>query len=214
MKIKTVIFDLDGTLLDTLTDLHLSVNFALDKFGYSPRSREEIRSFVGNGIKRLIGLCLPNDEANPDFEKVFAAFKEHYKDNCRNNTVPYHGISELLSKLKSKHIGIAIVSNKADFAVNELNEEFFKEYVSVAIGESADIPRKPAPDMIFVAMKNLNCEKHNSIYVGDSEVDIETAKNAGIPCISVLWGFRTEAELEKCGAKAFAEKPMDILKYL
>lgn len=214
MKIKTVIFDLDGTLLDTLTDLHLSVNFALNLFGYPPRSRDEIRSFVGNGIRRLIILSLPNGEDNPDFEKVFAAFKEHYKDNCRNNTHPYAGISELLEELKNKHINIAIVSNKADFAVKELNTQFFSRYVTLALGECEGIPRKPSPDLIFASMERLNSQQNNSIYVGDSEVDIKTAENAGIPCISVLWGFRSKEELKKAGGKLFAAHPKDILEFI
>lgn len=214
MKIKTVIFDLDGTLLDTLTDLQLSVNYALNMFGYSARSIDEIRSFVGNGIARLIELSIPKGRKNPDFEEVFATFKKHYADNCRNNTTPYLGIKELLNELKSMSVNIAIVSNKAQFAVDELNNNFFDQYVNIALGERDGIPRKPAPDLILSAMKILDSEKNNTIYVGDSEVDIKTAENSGLPCISVLWGFRTKAKLEAAGAKLFASKPNDILKYI
>ncbi len=214
MEIKNIIFDLDGTLLNTLTDLYLSVNFALNKFGYPPRTKEEIRTFVGNGIRKLVIKSVPNGEENPDFEDIFYAFKSYYKDNSMNNTLPYDGILYLLNELKKQNINLAIVSNKADFAVKDLNERFFKDYISVALGEIPDLPRKPKPQLIFKAMEMLGAAVNDTLYIGDSEVDILTAKNSNLPCICALWGFRTKEELIENGGVNFAELPMDILKYL
>lgn len=195
-----VIFDLDGTLLDTLEDLMDSVNATLTRFGYPQRTLEEIRRFVGNGAKVLIDLAVP---AGADPEPVYAAFREYYQKNCQVKTAPYPGIMEMLASL---HLPVAIVSNKPDSAVKALCAEYFPGVF--ALGESSDCPRKPAPDMVFKAMRDLGVDR--CIYVGDSEVDVATARNAGVPCLSVLWGFRSEDELVQAGATCFCRDPKDI----
>lgn len=195
-----VIFDLDGTLLDTLEDLKDAVNATLAKFGYPLRSLEEIRQFVGNGAKVLIQLAVPK---NADPEPVYDAFREYYQKNCQVKTAPYPGIAEMLGALK---MPVAIVSNKPDSAVKALCAEYFPGVY--ALGDSPDCPRKPAPDMVLKAMKDIGVE--NCIYVGDSEVDVATARNAGVPCLSVLWGFRSERELREAGATQFCHDPKDI----
>lgn len=209
---KSVIFDLDGTLLDTLEDLADSVNFALNKYGYKERTLKEIRAFVGNGVVRLMELALPNGKNNPQFESVLSDFKAHYAKNCKNKTKPYNGINELLKALKEENIKMAVVSNKFDAAVKELCKEYFGEYIAVAMGETAQVKKKPAPDTVFKAMEALN--DTDCVYVGDSEVDIETAKNASLPCISVTWGFRDKDYLKEVGGNIFADEPMEILDLL
>lgn len=193
-----ILWDLDGTLLDTLDDLMAAVNAALTRFGCPRRSREEIRSFVGNGAYRLIASSLPGTPADPDTEAVLAAFREHYKNHDRDNTKPYPGISEMLAKLD---MPMGIVSNKPDAAVKRLCADFFPGIY--ARGEVEGVARKPAPDGLFAAMQDLNLDR--CIYIGDSEVDIATAKNAGLPCLSVTWGFRTRTQLENAGGKHFCE---------
>ena len=195
-----VIFDLDGTLLDTLEDLKDAVSAALAEFGYPLRSLEEIRRFVGNGAKVLIQRAVPE---NADPEPVYAAFRTHYQQNCQMNTGPYPGIPEMLAKLD---MPVAIVSNKLDSAVKALCADYFPGIY--ALGDSPDCPRKPAPDMVFKAMQAIGVER--CIYVGDSEVDVATARNAGVPCLSVLWGFRSEQELREAGATRFCHEPERI----
>ena len=198
-KYETVIFDLDGTLLNTLEDLCDSTNFALTQFGYKKRTLAEVRSFVGNGIGKLIERALPQGLDNSDYSAVLACFKAHYALNCNNKTKAYDGINGLLNELKRRGMKVAVVSNKIDSAVNELCERYFEGYFSVAIGEKENIRRKPAPDSVFAAMNRLNAEKRSTVYVGDSEVDVQTAKNAGIDLIAVSWGFRSKNELIKLG---------------
>lgn len=195
-----VIFDLDGTLLDTLEDLKDAVNATLTKFGYPLRSLEEVRRFVGNGAKVLIQLAVP-ENTNP--EPVYAAFREYYQKNCQVKTAPYPGIAEVLATLD---VPVAIVSNKPDSAVKSLCAQYFPGIY--ALGESAECPRKPAPDMVFKAMRDIGVG--NCIYVGDSEVDVATARNVGIPCLSVTWGFRNQDELLEAGATHFCHDPKDI----
>ena len=192
-----ILFDLDGTLLDTLADLADSVNHVLASFGYSPRTVEEVRQFVGNGAARLIA------------QAVLAAFQSYYSAHCQIKTKPYEGIPEALAALGARH-PLAIVSNKPDTAVKTLCADIFPGIY--ARGESPDCPRKPAADMVYKAMASIGVE--TCIYVGDSDVDVLTANNAGVPCLSVLWGFRGEAELTAAGADALAAKPEDILTYL
>lgn len=213
-KIKAVVFDLDGTLLNTLEDLTDSVNAALEAYHCPKKSIEQVRTYVGNGIKKLIERCLEGGETHPDFDNIFETFKVHYKNNCQNKTRPYEGIMELLTALKTKGKKLAIVSNKADFAVKELNEFYFKEFDMVAIGEREKIARKPAPDSVYQALKELGVSKEQAIYIGDSDVDVKTAENAKIPCISVLWGFRDKELLEKCGAKYFAKDCKEVLELI
>lgn len=211
---EAVVFDLDGTLLDTLEDLKDSVNAALQAYGCPERSLDEVRRFVGNGIRKLIERCLEGGEEHSEFENIFHAFQVDYKKNCMNKTKPYDGIIEMIRALKEDGVKVAIVSNKADFAVKELNEYYFKEFELPAIGEKENVRRKPAPDTVFQALEELSASRERAIYVGDSDVDIMTAENAGIPCISVLWGFRNREFLEERRARYFAEKPEDVLRLL
>jgi len=210
----TVIFDLDGTLLDTLQDLANSANFALKEFGYPERSLDEVRSFVGNGTRRLMELCCPDGEDNPRFEALYGVFQRHYDEHCQDNTKPYDGVIELLNELTKKEYKLAIVSNKPDGPCKELCRRFFGNYISVAIGEKPTVKKKPAPDTVNKALSELFSEKWEAVYVGDSEVDIQTAKNAGVDCISVTWGFRTEEWLRDNGGTLFAHEPKDVLKLL
>ena len=205
MKKTTVVFDLDGTLLDTLQDLANAVNYALEQQGMPKRTLEEVRQFVGNGVRLLMIRAVPDGENNPLFEETFALFKDYYGEHC---------FVELIETLKEKGYAVAIVSNKIDFAVKELNDLYFKGIVPVAIGEKEGIRRKPAPDTVFEALKELGKTKEEAVYVGDSDVDIETAKNAGMPCVSVLWGFRDKEFLAEHGAEYYAETAEDALRYI
>ena len=214
MKKNTVIFDLDGTLLNTLQDLADATNYALREQGMPERTIEEVRQFVGNGVRLLMIRAIPGGEENPLFEETFALFKSYYGEHCNDHTRPYEGIMELLATLREKGYAVAIVSNKIDFAVKELSKLYFQGIVPVAIGEKEGIRRKPAPDTVFEALKELGRAKEEAVYVGDSDVDIETAQNAGMPCVSVLWGFRDKAFLKAHGASHYAEKAEEILKYV
>lgn len=214
MKCNTIIFDLDGTLLNTLEDLMDSVNYALSQYGMPKRELEEIRHFVGNGVERLMELSVPDGKNNPVFQEAFACFKEHYLIHCNDKTGPYPHIMELLEALHDKGYNMAIVSNKYMNAVKELNELYFSRFIKVAIGESAGIRKKPAPDTVEEAIRQLGVSKDSCVYVGDSEVDHMTAVNSGLRCISCLWGFRTKEELIKAGAgnNIFVTDPMQILE--
>ncbi|WP_026523213.1 HAD family hydrolase [Butyrivibrio sp. MB2005] len=213
-KIKAVIFDLDGTLLYTLEDLMLSANYALSKHGMETCSLHDIQYRVGNGVQKLMERCVPGGLENPDFQAVFADFKEHYKVHCNDNSGPYKGIPELLTALKEKGYKLAIVSNKFMDATKELAALYFKDTIDVAIGESAGIRKKPEPDTVIEAMRILGVTASDCVYVGDSDVDIKTAANSGMPCISVAWGFRTREEQQEAGGKIFADVPDDIIKLL
>lgn len=198
-----VLFDLDGTLLDTLDDLAASVNAALAAFSLPMRTREEVRRFVGNGAERLIRLALPGEETDPPAKEVLKVFRTHYNAHCLDRTRPYDGILEALRQL---HMPAAIVSNKPDSAVKPLCARFFPGVP--AFGETADCPRKPAPDMLFRGLEALGADR--CVYVGDSEVDILTARNAGMPCLSVLWGFRDKETLEAAGGTVFCRTPEEL----
>ena len=214
MNINTVIFDLDGTLLNTLEDLYLAFNYAIKSFGYPERSLEEIKSFVGNGIKTAIERALPHKVSDEEFEKIVEKFKQYYIKNMYTKTEAYGGINEMLSELKQKGYKLAVVSNKYDDAVKTLCKNYFKDYIEVAIGEGHGTEKKPSPTGVIKALKELNSNKEEAIYIGDSEVDIQTAKNAQIPCISVLWGFKDKEFLKANGARIFAEVPNDIIKII
>lgn len=205
MKYKLVIFDLDGTVLDTLGDLFNSVNFALKSCNLPERSLDEVRTFVGNGIRRLIDLSVPENTALSITDSVFDAFKAHYKEHSCDNTKPYNGITELLRELKEKGILTAVVSNKADFAVKSLADKYFDGLFSYISGEKEGIPRKPAPDMVQNAINYFGIESYEAVYVGDSEVDIMTAENSGLDSIIVTWGFRDKETLIHSGARTLAE---------
>lgn len=213
-QIDTIIFDLDGTLLDTLEDLTDAVNFALKSCGMPLRTIEEVRCFVGNGVRNLMLRAVPQGEENPRFEEAFSFFKEYYGEHCNDKTRPYDGVMELMKTLKDRGYALGIVSNKIDSAVKELNGRYFADLIEVAIGEREGVLRKPAPDTVLTALQELGKNKENAIYVGDSEVDIATARNVGIPCISVLWGFRDQEFLKEQGADCFAGNPEDVLNYL
>lgn len=207
---KLAIFDLDGTILDTLKDLTNSTNYALKKNGYKERSIEEVRSFVGNGIGKLIERALPKETEREVYEKVLRDFTEYYKIHCADYTCAYDGIVELVIKLKERGIKTAVVSNKADFAVKSLCEQYFKGLFEYTVGERTGIKRKPEPDSVYEVMNRLNISKENTVYIGDSEVDIKTANNAGIDIISVDWGFRKKEFLVENGAKVIASNMEEL----
>ena len=201
-----IIFDLDGTLLDTLGDLQAATNHALAQFGYPLRSIEEVCRFVGNGAERLIRQAVPE---GADWAPVLSAFQSYYAAHCDIRTRPYDGIPEALALLGEKY-PLAVVSNKPDRAVKELAKIYFPTLF--ARGESTDCPRKPAPDMVRKAMAALGVDR--CVYVGDSDVDILTAKNAGMPCVSVTWGFRSEEELRTAGAEHLCHHPADLTRII
>ena len=211
-KKKAVVFDLDGTLLNTLGDLRTAVNLALRAYKLPERSLEEVRMAVGNGIRKLISRSVPAGTAPEVEEQVFARFKEEYKLHCSDTTAPYEGIPELLKTLREEGFQVAVVSNKADFAVQELMKQYFPGMYDVALGETEGLARKPAPDMVEHVLRRLGVKKEDALYVGDSEVDVETARNVGVPCISVTWGFREKNVLEECGAGQFAENVDELYK--
>ena len=211
---ETIVFDLDGTLLDTLDDLTAAVNFALTKNHLKTRTREEVRNFIGNGIVKLMERAVGEPE-KADFTQILQDFKVYYKEHCSVYTKPYDGIMELLSALKNRGVKLAMLSNKADFAVKMLAKEYFGDLFLEAIGENeeAGIRKKPAPDSLFAVLQHLGTDKTATVYVGDSEVDIQTAQNAGVDCISVTWGFKDKEFLIDNGATVLVDKPMDILRY-
>lgn len=213
-RLTTVVFDLDGTLLNTLDDLADSTNYALKTFGFPQRTIEEVRCFVGNGVRVLMERAVPDGASNPRFEEVFACFKAYYVEHCMVKTGLYPGISELLHQLKQDGYKLAIVSNKLQGGVDELYEHYFKDTITVAVGERPEVRRKPNPDMVNCALRELGSMLDEAVYVGDSDVDIATAKNAGLPCISVLWGFRSKDFLIKNGATHLVSSPDEIIPLL
>lgn len=213
--IRSILFDLDGTLLDTLDDLANSVNYALRTHHLPERSHTEIRSFLGNGIRNLMLDAVGRGMSDEAFEPVFQTFRTYYVKHCLDKSKPFAGIIDLLKALQQRGITMAVVSNKLHPAVVELNERFFKDYITSAVGESATIRRKPNPDAVLAALSELGCSKDEAVYVGDSEVDLHTAQNAGMQCMLVLWGFRDEDFLRSLpGASLFAQCPADILSWL
>ena len=201
----TAIFDLDGTLLDTLQDLADSTNYALSLHGLPTRTAEEIRQFVGNGVGLLIHRAVPQGTPEELEAHVLRDFRAHYLLNMENKTAPYPGILELLDALRTAGVRTAVVSNKFDGAVKGLCQNYFGDRVDTAIGESQGVARKPAPDTVFRALAELGASPEGAAYIGDSDVDMETAKNAGLPCISVSWGFRSRDFLLECGAALIAD---------
>ena len=212
MKYKAIIFDLDGTLTDTLEDLFLSTNYALRYCGLPERRIDEIRHFVGNGVRKLIERAVPEGTERVLLERCFETFRAHYVIHCGDHTCLYPGIASLLTALHAKGYLMAVVSNKIQLSVTELARTFFQGVIDVAVGEQPGLPRKPAPDMVQAALAGLGVTASEAIYVGDSEVDLLTAANAGLPCISVLWGFRSRDFLLAHGATVLAESPKDILE--
>ena len=209
-KYKTYIFDLDGTLLSTLADLAASTNYALRTHHMPERSLDEVRRFVGNGVKKLMERAIPDGLNNPLFEETFTTFRQHYMQHNLDTTQPYPGIMQLLEQLKAEGKNIAVVSNKFYAATRELCRHFFGDLVPVAIGEREDIRKKPAPDTVIEALRELGVDKEGAVYIGDSDVDIMTAKNSGMPCVSVLWGFRDKEFLLEHGATTHISQPEDM----
>ena len=214
MKYRGILFDLDGTLLDTLEDIADGVNYAMEKYGCPLIPLSDVRAFVGNGLENLMIRCIPDGADDPRFYEIYGDFKKYYLEHCLIKTKPYDGIMELLKKLSEADSKVAVISNKNDIAVKELNKVFFSEYIPVAIGESESVRKKPAPDTVFQAMKELELSSQECVYIGDSEVDILTAKNAGIPCITVTWGFRDRDFLAEKGAVTFADTAEQLLTIL
>lgn len=208
------IFDLDGTLLNTLDDLHLAVNFALNSFGFPERSVDEVRSFIGNGVVKLMQRSTPEGTDEKTDRECLGIFREHYLEHMKDHTAPYEGVIELLSLLKEKGIGTAVVSNKLHAAVQDLCDEFFPGLIDAAIGVSEESERKPSPVNAFRAIELLKSERAYTIYIGDSEVDVQTAKNAGLVCVGVTWGFRDEKELRQAGADFIVHKAQEIEEML
>lgn len=212
--IEAVVFDLDGTLLDTLEDLADAVNYALQSEKMPERTIDEVREFVGNGVRNLMIKAIAGGEDNPKFEQVFATFKQYYSKHCKDKTGLYNGIAELLEELQNRGIKMAIVSNKLDSAVKELNSYYFAKFIKTAIGEMEGVLRKPAPDTAIKALKELGVSPDKAVYVGDSDVDIMTAKNAKLECVSVTWGFRSKEFLLDNGATNLIDYPLQLLQYL
>lgn len=211
---KAIVFDLDGTLLNTLEDLADSTNYALSTCGFPVRSLGEVRRFVGNGIRTLIERAVPENAAEPKITECFNLFCEHYKQNMENKTAEYDGISEMLSALYNVGYKMAIVTNKADFAAQVLCGNLFGKYIKTVVGSVEDRPNKPAPDGVYYALRQMGVSKDESVFVGDSEVDILTAQNAEIDAIGVLWGFRDLADLEKVGVKTTVKTAKELEKML
>ena len=214
---KAAIFDLDGTLLDTLDDLWDAVNHTMDAHGFPRRTRDEVRAFVGNGVERLIELSLgiPDAQNHPDFAGIVADYRAYYAANSEHKTAPYPGVTDLIRRLLADGIAVSVVSNKPHGATVTLCAKYFPD-VTVVCGEreAEGIRRKPWPDTVFKAAEELGRTPEECVYVGDSEVDILTAKNAGMNCISVLWGFRDEVELREAGGTTFVRTADELYKEL
>ncbi len=212
--INTIVFDLDGTLLNTLEDLKDSVNYALERQGFPLRNLNEIRSFVGNGIRLLMERAVPENIDNETFEICFKDFCDYYKIHMEDKTAPYDGINEMLTNIKKAGFKTAIVTNKADFAAQDLCKRMFGENIDFVVGSSDDRPNKPAPDGVFYALEKLDSKIENTVFVGDADTDILTAKNANLPSIGVLWGFRDREVIEEAGAEYIVESVNDLEKLL
>ena len=211
MTYQTAVFDLDGTLLDTLEDLYRATNAALERHSLPRRSRDEVRLFVGNGVEMLIRRAVPAGTDEKTILSVLADFKTTYAAICEDHTRPYDGIMDMLAALRERGIRVAVVSNKFDAATKQLCEKYFGDLVEVAIGERAGVRKKPAPDTVYEALKELGMTTKGAVYIGDSDVDIQTAENCGMPCISVTWGLRDEDFLRQSGAKALVDTPEELL---
>lgn len=214
MKYNTIIFDLDGTLLNSLEDLCDSVNAALTVYQYPTRTLSEVKSFVGNGVGMLVKRALPQDASEETFTKVLDAFKKHYELHMQDKTRPYSGILPMLDKLKEVKLSTAIASNKFDLAVKKLAKQYFGDCIDLAIGESETIPKKPSPEGVNQILSDLHSQKEKAIYIGDSETDVQTAKNAGVLCIGVTWGFRTRETLLQEGADYIVDTAEELLSLI
>lgn len=214
MKIRNIIFDMDGTILNTLDDMCNSVNYMMNAAGLESLSIEKVREYVGNGVRTLVRRCLPESIDGEEFEKYFLIFSNHYDIHKNDLTAPYDGIIELMQSLKERGYGMAVVSNKYDSAVKELSQTLFNGYLSSAIGAGENIRLKPESDGVILAMRELGAKVEDTIYIGDSEVDVATARNAKLPFVGVTWGFRTAQQLKKEGAKLIIYTPNELLSIL
>ena len=212
MPYKAIIWDLDGTLLNTLQDLSDAVNHSLTQYSLPTRTVEEIRAFVGNGIRSLVERAVPAGTDGTITDAVFAEFRTYYAAHSADHTAPYAGIPAMLMELSRAGIRMAIVSNKADFAVQDLVRRYFGEEISLAVGAREDMPKKPAPDMVEYALTHLGVAKAETAYVGDSEVDVITARNTGMDCLSVSWGFRSPETLREAGAEQIFSTPRELME--
>lgn len=211
MSIKVTLFDLDGTVLNTIDDLADSVNHAMTSLGFPARTVSEVRTICGNGPRDLIRRCLPEIATDDEFEECLKRFKAHYETNKTNKTAPYEGIIDALKELKSNGYKVALVSNKHDDAVRDLANNYFGDILDLSIGSSDVVPKKPAPDMVKIALKELSASESEAVFIGDSEVDVQTAKNAGLPCIAVTWGFRDRDILVNAGATNFVDSTSELV---
>ncbi|MDY4409810.1 MAG: HAD family hydrolase [Prevotella sp.] len=210
MRYDTYIFDLDGTLLNTINDLAASCNYALRSCGMPGRTVDEVRRFVGNGVRLLMVRAIPGGDSNPRFDEAYAIFRQHYLHHSLDTTKPYDGIEELIAELNAAGKHVAVVSNKFYAATQALVRHFFGDTIKVAIGERENIRKKPAPDTVLEALRQLDMPAETAVYIGDSDVDIDTASNCGMPCISVLWGFRDRQFLIDHGATTLVSEPREI----
>ena len=214
MAYDTILFDLDGTLLDTLEDLKDAVNHELEREGDPPRTLEEVRGFVGNGFRMLMTRALPQGLSQEEIDRRTASMAAWYGDHSQVRTRPYDGILPLLEALRQAGRALAVVSNKGDAVVGPLCEHYFPGLLDAAVGEVPGLRRKPDPDTVELALRRMNRGREGAVYIGDSDVDIATARNAGLPCISVTWGFRSREELERAGASVLADTPEQLLALL
>ena len=213
MKYQLAIFDMDGTILNTLEDLTDSLNYALSCSNYPTRTLDEVRNFVGNGIRKLMERAVPEGTSPEELEQVYADFTAYYPKHCYDKTKPYSGIIETIQNLRKQGIKTAVVSNKADYAVQILCKQYFDGLFDYAVGEQTGVQRKPAPDSVNIVLDKLKITRNNAVYIGDSDVDIDTARNAEMDCISVDWGFRDPSFLQEHGAKIMVSSPEELLNF-
>lgn len=213
MKYQLAIFDMDGTILNTLEDLTDSLNYALSCSNYPTRTLDEVRNFVGNGIRKLMERAVPEGTSPEELEQVYADFTAYYPKHCYDKTKPYSGIIETIQNLRKQGIKTAVVSNKADYGVQILCKQYFDGLFDYAVGEQTGVQRKPAPDSVNMVLDKLKITRNNAVYIGDSDVDIDTARNAEMDCISVDWGFRDPSFLQEHGAKIMVSSPEELLNF-
>ncbi len=213
LKFKALVWDLDGTLLNTIDDLADAVNHALAAHGMPTHTVDAVKQFVGRGIRYMVSRAVQNGEENPAFEEVFATFVPYYEAHCQDKTAPYAGISDALATLRAAGCKMAVVTNKIQSAADELVAQMFPD-IHLVIGDSPAVKRKPAPDGVFLALEKLGVDPADAAYIGDSDIDYATAKNASLPCLSVLWGFRTKEQLTEVGADTFFETPAALTAYV
>jgi len=211
-KYKLALFDLDGTILNTVKDLQLSINHCLDKYNFPNKSEKEVASYMGNGIRRLCELAVPTGTDIKIIDEIFDMFNDYYAVHCNDYTKPYDGIIETVNKIKENGVIVTVISNKADYAVQPLLRNHFNGVFEYGVGLKEGIRKKPHPDSCNEIINKFNIKKNDAVYIGDTEVDIETAKNAGIDCISVSWGFRSKKELEDAGASIIIDNVSDLIR--